>query len=288
MTLQELLRGLRVEFLESGHHHARLGWLQVKNCPWCGSDSYHLGYHLQKKFFTCWRCRWHPVIPTLLKLGASQSEAREFYLEVVPRQEVRAVHRNLKLIEPKYAGALKKPHRRYLRDRDFNPAEIAAVWNVGGIGIRSNLKWRLYIPIHLRGEKVSWTTRSICPDARQRYISASAEEEVENHKHLLYGADYCHLSVVVVEGPTDVWAVGPGACGLFGTAFTAEQVVRLADFPYRFVCFDNSQPAQRAARQLCDRLSVYPGRTENIVLTAKDPGSASAEELLELKIHCGL
>jgi hypothetical protein len=178
---------------------------------------------------------------------------------------------------------LSGPHNRYLRDRSFDPAEIARLWQVQGIGIASRLSWRLFIPIMHQGEMVSWTTRSIGQHVAQRYISASAEEEKINHKHLVYGQDYCHHSIVVVEGPTDAWRVGLGAGALFGTGFTTAQVKKIVRHPFRYIVFDSSMEAQARAGELADQLSAFPGRTEVICLDAKDPGCASEREIRRLR-----
>ena len=291
MTIQDLLRGLRVDYLESGHQHCRPGWLQIRNCPFCSSSNYHLGFNLQAKFFTCWKCRYHHVVPTLIELGATVAQAKEFFTDsansrVKPDWE--KVKAKGKLVLPKHLEPLGPAHCRYLKARGFDPQEIATVWNVQGIGIMGALKWRLFIPIFLHGVQVSWTTRSISPEAKQRYLSAGATQEVVNHKHTIYGLDYCHQTVVAVEGPTDAWAIGPGAGAMFGTAFTDEQVAQLARFPRRYICFDAAPAAQRTARELCQRLSALPGTTENLILDAKDPGSASKEELQTLRHHCGI
>lgn len=291
MTIQEVLQSLRVDYLESGHHHCRDGWIQIAKCPFCSGSNYHLGYNVQNRFFTCWRCRWHHVIPTLIALGASYLQAKEFFAGSAPvrrQAEWDEVAKPKNLIVPKHIGPMLKQHRRYLIDRNFDPSEIASIWNVGGIGILGNLKWRLYLPITKDGVQVSWTTRSIVADAKLRYVSASEGQEAVNHKHVIYGADYCHQVIVVVEGPTDAWAVGPGAGALFGTAFTAQQLAKIASYARRFVCFDAASAAQRTARELCARLSVLPGTTENLVLNAKDPGSASRKELSKLRRYCGI
>jgi hypothetical protein len=134
-----------------------------------------------------------------------------------------------------------------------------------------------------RGAQVSWTTRAIGDRVEQRYISASAEEESVNIKHCVYGRDLCHHSVVIVEGPADAWAVGPGAGALFGTAFSQAQVNSLIDIPHRIVCFDSSPDAQARAEELAHQLSCFPGVTENAILDAKDPGCASAKEIALLR-----
>lgn len=288
MNLPDLLRKLGVSYATSGHHHCRSGWVQVKNCPYCGSQNYHLGFSESGKFFSCWRCRWHHTIPTLLKLGASLEQAKAVHGDrhfKVAEENQRAT----KLVEPEGVGEMQAPHRKYLRGRKFDPDEISVLWGVKGFGLEAEarFRWRLYIPIFHRGVQVSWTTRAI-GDVEQRYRSASKEQETRNHKELVYGLDHVQNSIVVVEGPTDAWAVGPGAGALFGTAFTPEQVELLAAIPNRTVCFDNAVPAQRAAQELCHQLACFPGVTRNIVLEAKDPGGADKGEIEELRTLAGL
>ncbi len=290
MELEELLRAHRVPCLSSGHHHCRHGWIQIKHCPYCGSDNYHLGYNVAGRFFTCWRCRWHSVKDTLRRLNVPATAIATFLRTSSPlnarQADVQTAPRQLQV--PKHVGPLLPAHRNYCLDRGFNPDELVERWQIGGIGVAARLAWRLYIPIILNGEQVSWTTRSVRAGAAQRYLSAKSSEEVVPHKQTLYGVDYCLHTVVVVEGPTDVWAVGPGAVALYGLAFTEEQVARLAAFPYRYICLDRGREAQSVARKLAKRLSVFQGVTVNIELTAKDPGEASRSELNQLRRFTGL
>jgi len=280
MDIREILDKLKVEYLESGHHHARPGWIQIKNCPFCSSENYHLGFNLSGKFFFCWRCRWHYGPKVLQILGMSQRDASAVFprLDTLPGDDKRHLARG-SLVEPAGRGPLLASHQKYLRGRGFNPEEISRVWQVEGIGLAAELKWRLYIPVIQRGKRVSWTTRAIGGRVTQRYISAPAENEEVNIKHCVYGLDYCCQSVVIVEGPLDAWKVGPGAGALFGTAFTPGQVKKLIKVPYRFICFDSSSDAQRRASELADQLAVFPGVTQNILLDAKDPGEATPKEL---------
>jgi hypothetical protein len=98
----------------------------------------------------------------------------------------------------------------------------------------------------------------------------------------------CRHAIVITEGPTDAWAVGPGAGALFGTAFTPAQVAELVTIPRRVVCFDSSPAAQQQAAKLAEQLSCFPGITENVLLDAKDPGSATQKELRLLRRFAGL
>jgi len=280
MTIQEILDKLEVEYLASGHHHCRPGWIQIRHCPFCGSDNFHLGWNLQANFASCWRCGGHHGPKVLAALGLPAREASAIFHHVehgaAPIKRERA---RVSLKEPARRGPLGPSHQRYLLKRGYDPDQISRIWDVEGIGLAIRLSWRLYIPIIFRGRRVSWTTRAIGRGVAQRYISASSDEEVMNHKELVYGLDFCHHSVVVCEGPLDAWKIGPGAGALFGTAFTTAQTRTLIAIPRRFICFDSSPDAQERAKELCHQLACFPGVTENLLIDAKDPGEASEREL---------
>lgn len=287
MTMLDILGRLGVEVRESGHKHCRPGWIQLQ-CPWCRTNTFHLGYNLENGYFHCWKCRGHHPAAVLMALGLDRREAMRMLggLDRGTRLPEAAPLRGT-LKEPAGVGPLLPIHRDYLRGRGFDPEALQRVWELGGIGLHPRLSWRLYAPVVSGGRRVSWTTRSV-GDSSQRYLSASAEEEALNHKHVVYGEDFCRGVVVIVEGPADAWAVGPGAGALFGTAFTVPQVRRLARFPSRFVCFDSSVDAQTAARELVHALAPFPGVTHNVTLDAKDPGEASPRELNLLRRATGL
>ena len=186
---------------------------------------------------------------------------------------------------------MKKAHRQFLRDRDFNPDRIEKVWGIEGLGMeghyKSNgkripLKWRLYIPIETAGVVSSWTTRTISHDPDTcRYISAPPDHERINHKQLLYGEDYAGQSIIIVEGPTDVWRIGPGAVATFGTRPTAAQIIRMGRYIERYVLFDHG--AERYSQALVEALSAFPGKTHVIELDADDPGSMTSKELRQVR-----
>lgn len=279
MEIEEILSELKVEFAVEGNHHCRPGWVQLLDCPFCGSSKYHLGYNVAGNYFNCWNCGAHHTISVLCRLGLAHDTAEEFWKGEAPRRRSAGPKLRTGLKEPENRGKLLRVHKEYLRSRGFDPEEIARIWEVEGIGLASRLAWRLYIPITIDGRRVSWTTRAIGESIHRRYVSASPEEESINHKHTVYGSDYCNHSIVIVEGPTDAWKIGPGAGCLFGTAFSSAQVRRLINYPYRYVCFDSSADAQRKAKDLCAQLAPFDGETVNLQIDAKDPGSASDREI---------
>lgn len=282
MEIQELLDAHRIEYAESGHHHCRPGWIQLQECPHCSSTNYHCGYNLRSGYFNCWSCGGHRAWPTLQAMDIPIQIIREFLggtRSMLPNVfKVRG-----KLVLPKRLGPLLPAHQRYLASRGLEWPELERAWLLQGLGIAPPLSWRIFIPI-LEGERlVSWTSRAIGETVKQRYISASAEQESRNHKELVYGVDYCLHSIVIVEGPVDVWRIGPGAGGLFGTSYTQAQVLRLSSIPYRFICFDSERKAQAQAMELMEQLAGFPGETVNIRLESKDPGSASVREIKRIR-----
>lgn len=282
MDPRELFEELKVEYLESGHQHCRAGWLQLRHCPFCSSDNYHLGFNLENRYFVCWRCRGHNPWKVWTALGLPRDRLRAVVQDTTSEEPVSREITRVSLSIPADVGPMATCHRQYLRDRGFKPKEVERIWKLQGIGLAARLKWRIFIPIIYRDEVVSWTTRAI-GNSGQRYISASAEQEKISHKTLVYGADYCRHSIIIVEGPTDVWRIGPGAGALFGTAFTTAQVKRLIEHPYRYVVFDSSKEAQTRAAELASQLSVFAGETHIIELDAEDPGSASVKEIRRLR-----
>lgn len=292
MKFTEILSRAGVRYFAEGqHHHCRPGWIQL-DCPFCGrgSQKYHMGYSLRGNFMNCWKCGSHSLQETVAHLlNISFREAKKL-TEEIDHQKVIIEDKRGTLELPKGRGPLLEPHTRYLERRGFDPDEIVRLWDVQGIGVALRLKWRLFIPIKFRGRTVSWTTRAVRDDVELRYISASEEQEEINHKSLLYGEDYARNAIVIVEGPFDVWAIGPGCVGTCGTGYSRAQVNRMAKFPFRAICFDNDETktAQRRARQLADLLAVFPGETVIVTLDAKDAAEATRKEIRQLRRACKL
>ena len=284
LTVRDILIEYRVPFVEADHKHGRPGWVQI-DCPQCGRSSgkYHLGISLSTGASSCWRCgRQNTATMLAAVTGATVRIMRERLDGVA--LEAPIVPKAGRLLPPAGIGPLGRAHRAYLAGRGYDPDIIAELWGVRGIGNAGRFSWRLYIPIHHHGEVVSWTTRSIKPNDEQRWMSAGAETEAVRHKDILYGADYAHHAIIIHEGPTDVWATGPGAVATCGTGFTEAQLKAMSRYTIRAVCFDRGRAAQRRAQELANMLSPFPGLTYNVELeTGDDPGEADRAELRELR-----
>jgi hypothetical protein len=280
MNFLEVLDRLGVPYIAEGHEHVRDGWIQL-DCPWCSPNWQHwrLGYNLEGHYFSCWGCGYKRVADVLMEItGKEFREVQRFLKDLdftyVKRNRLKETGT---LVLPKGLEPLGFCHREYLiHDRKMDPDMIERIWQVQGIGLAPKLKWRLFIPIHYRGEIVSWTTRAVGKSGR-RYISASPKEEKISHKRLLYGEDYVRHTVVIHEGPIDVWATGPGAVATFGTSFTREQILRLSRYPRRVVCLDSTSEGRRKAAELCDQLEPFPGETIRVIIDGKDVADSLKE-----------
>ena len=285
--LQEFLSEHRIPFQEGGSHkHVRYGWTGVQ-CPWCRTSSWHLGIRNGDGSCTCWRCGKHRLGDVLMRItGLSWGDVKEV-VEKSTRGSLspsRIVSHPSKVIMPRGVGPLSKAHLTYIRSRGFDPDYLTTTWGVQGIDLAVQLSWRLFIPIIQQNTVVSWTTRTIGKSDAIRYISASPVEESISHKEVLYGADYATHSIVVVEGPTDVWRIGPGAGATFGLNVSYAQLIEIGSYPVRAICFDNSPEAQNRALYLANQLKTMPGETHVIrIESGDDPGSMDEEEVLELR-----
>lgn len=284
MKIESLLRSYKVPFIAEGDHHCRTGWIQL-HCPDCpnkGADKWHLGYSLAGGYMNCWKCGPKRTLNVLQQLTNERWDVLKKLLgdvdSEVPKTKPKGT---LKL--PDGVGKLLPAHKFYLRNvRGFDVSNLKRLWGIKGIGIAPKLAWRVFIPITLRGQTVSWTTRSI-NDKGLRYWSAGEQEESIPHKTLLYGEDYARHSIIIVEGPLDVWAIGPGAVATCGTGFSREQIKRMIAYPIRVVCFDKDATAQQRAERLCDQLMAFPGDTYNVTLTGKDAASSPKTEVRKLR-----
>ena len=286
MHFTDILQQFNIPYKQAGeHHHCSAGWIQL-DCPYCSRDSAHfrLGYNLAHAYLNCWTCGSQHLPETLHELtGRPWHEIQEMLgsidQERPKRQEVTG-----KLTLPAGLGPLRSSHRHYLQQRGFDPEELVKLWDIRGIGLAAQLAWRIWIPIHQQGRVVSWTTRSIADQGR-RYVSAKTNEETLPARSLLYGEDYARHAIVVCEGPVDCWRIGPGAVATLGLTYTPAQLARMVKYPIRAVCYDHEPIAQQKAKRLCEALEAFPGRTYNILLDAKDPGSASDLEIQEIHQH---
>jgi hypothetical protein len=251
-----------------------------------------MGYNIAGSYVNCWSCGRHKLAETVAELTGLGIHVVYRLLRGIEKQRLRhqdkprgklVLPKNLQpiLATEKVGGSYE--HQLYLKKRFEDVRNVIKLYELKAIGFSSNLKWRIFIPIIHNGVMVSWTTRSIIKDTQQRYISAAADQESFPHKELLFAEDYVRNTIIVTEGPFDAMRIGPGAVATMGTGFNLAQLNRIKAYPRRVVCFDSVGDAQDRAKELCEALEVFPGETYNVTLSAKDPSSASLEEIQQLR-----
>ena len=293
MKFEDILREYRIPYFREGKY-ARPGWIQF-HCPFCfgrsNAEKPYGGYNIANNYVNCWACGAHTVVNTVMKLtGMPFRQVKEIVDDLDPAELKEERKRAGKLKLPENLGPLLKCHGEYLRGRGFSTKLLKNLWGIQGLGFdgkrrdseRFDLSWRIFIPITLHGEIVSWTTRSLV-DSGTRYLSAAEDEESVPHKEILYGEDYATTAISIHEGPADVWRVGKGAVATLGVGWTSAQVLRMSRYPRRIICFDNEPAAQRRARMLCSLLEIFPGPTFIVRLDAKDAAGASEGEIRKLR-----
>ncbi len=283
MKFTDILDTYGIPFATAGEsHHVSQGWIGI-DCPFCGeTGKFHLGYKEGWHHLTCWICGSHSLASTLVEITHESYPKIRNLLGTLEWEKREETFSSGKLHLPRGLGPLHPAHRRYLASRQFNADDLIDIWGIQGIGIAPKLSWRIWIPLYNQGKLVSWTTRTI-GEGNRRYINARPEDECVSSKQLLYGEDYSGHSVVVCEGCTDVWRLGPGSVATLGIQFTQSQVLKLSKYPTRVIVFDSEKKAQKQAKKLCNALQDFPGRTYRIELDSKDPGSASEKEIEELR-----
>lgn len=178
------------------------------------------------------------------------------------------------------------PHRKYLRSRNFDPDALAEEWDLLGIGtFGGKWAWRIFIPlIDPEGYAIGYQGRAISETVSPKYLTLESENSIASPKSILYGEHQVQGdAVIVVEGATDVWRLGPGAVATLGVDWSPEQANKLRSYDRRFILFDKDRVAQKRARELANWLASAPGRTEVITGLATDPANMAAGEVAELR-----
>ena len=284
MQFEEFCAMYGVSYRTSGKHctHGRVN----VDCPNCGDvNQFHLGWHVSRTYFHCWKCGKRPIVDTLMRLARiSRAEASNIANALERKLDLGAIEHTGEYAEPWGVGELLPVHRAYLRSRGMTDADIK-MWGLRGIGMAPKLDWRIFVPITYRREPVSWTTRALSPDVQPRYISDASEQEAIPHKTILFGADLATHTIVICEGPFDAMRIGAGAVATCGTSYTQAQMTHMLRFPVRAVCLDAEPAAQKRAQALVDALAAFDGETSNIILDSGDPGEASIADVNCIRKH---
>lgn len=289
----QLYRDYSIPIPVRKNKHYRDGWLQTR-CPFCGGNRYHLGYNLSGGYFNCWRCGWKPFKLTIsLLLGMSEKDTAgilknyRFVLGRSTAKRNQTVPHKV-IYTPKNLKPLNPVFRQYLEGRKFDPDKIIHEWDIQAIYPWSDpgWAWRIFIPYYFEGELVAYQGRSISKNNQFPYMASSQEHGIMDVKNMLYGLDKVYGdSVVVVEGITDAWRLGPGAVATSGDMLKPSQRILLHRFKRVFIFGDednedSGHAGQKASKKMANQLSGVAG-LEVFRIRLKyhgDPGNMNQED----------
>lgn len=287
-----ICRKRNIPYIEGGHHHTKHGWVQT-HCPFCtdGQSGWHMGFSLEQGNFNCWRCGSHRAIAVLSAILHSADQA--FVAMSNNRTDKRfrtppTVDRPHEAEQPPSMGKLGTTHRKYIESRNFQLAQLKR-WDLHGTyHLSGEWNWRIVFPIkNSQGQVQAYCGRSIDDDTRPKYKMTHNDKMTDDPRSLLYGIEQVGKCIVIVEGPLDVWRLGPGAVATLGVDWKPEQLKILSGIPTRYIMFDPDKNAQKKAKQLADRLSVFNGTTNIISGHETDPGEMTTRDARELMAQLG-
>ena len=267
-------------------------------CPMCDDHSSHGGFNIKKSYYSCHRCggHWMPkIIAILTKTDISnakkiikQYSTGQAQVPSKPQKKHKYVS---KIQYPPGTGPLTEKAKQYLISRNFNPDKLVAEWGLLSTGHLGEYKFRILAPIYFQGELVSYQCRDITGKSKTPYRGCHIDESVIPLKYTLYGFDKAVVKkrCIVVEGITDAWRLGFGACATFGKNFTPKQMLLLVKhFDEIFILFDPDDAGQEQADVLYSQLIGFGKNAEILNLEHDDPGDLSDEDARIVMREVGL
>lgn len=128
------------------------------------------------------------------------------------------------------------PAVEYLSSRGYDVRELASQFSVGYCEDAADayplMQGRLVVPVFSGGKLVGWQGRYVGDiDWKARRIPKYYNWVAFSKSHFLYNQDSAvrYKLVVLVEGVTDVWSVGPQAVASFGAGASVAQLSKLGE-----------------------------------------------------------
>jgi len=289
-----------VPFRLSGKNVGR-GWVGIP-CCFCGGHGYHGGVNLSYKGFSCFQCAETASPPKLIKqiLNCSWAEAYDILKKYSTNKSSWAPdplpgrgHSQKPVHLPALTGPLSSSGGLYLESRGFNPKAIEAKYGIKETGPVGNYKFRLIIPIFFGKRLVSFTTRSYTEKVKPKYKAQPVEEAIIPVKDCLYNIDTVKDTLLIVEGPADVWRMGDGTVALFGLNCSASQQETI----FKWWTYKQRSPrkkkvvilldpkTKKAADKLYYTLTSFIRDIKIVELTDQDPAELTQESAMNLKVE---
>ena len=267
------------------------GWIGM-TCLWCDDQSNHLGINLSTKKFKCWICGHKGVATRIVEQidkvhsGKAEEIIKEFQqysrFKAKPKEKIQWSQ----ALPEESTVTLPEIHKDYLLSRNFNPIDIQKMYDIRACYNLGDYKFRIIIPVIMNHKIVGFTSRDITDKSSLRYKACENDRAVIPQDEWVYNLDSLIHTALILEGPFDVWRMGPGAICLFGIDYSLKQVRAIVSKGvYRvFILFDEERTAQKRANELGETLASIVSHVQILSgLEVKDPAKLSPKEAHDLK-----
>lgn len=289
-AVTEYLDWINVPWHGEGSKNVRRGWIGIE-CLYCTGSRDHLGISLTYKNFSCWRCKESGSIMRLImdledisfaKAAQRIDDFQDFLTQ--PELVLRERREGAPIIDEALPLGCSKElmafQQEYLENRRFDPAVLQSHWDLRAGPVAGDGAYRIILPVKFQNKVWTWIGMDATRQNPPKYLAQPVEKSFMPASELLYGLDMVKDNVLVVEGPTDAWRMGPGAVALLGMGITDWKVKRLVDLSAKkyYVMLDGEPEAIRNAHTLANRLSNQGLRVEVLELDHGDPDDMTQDE----------
>lgn len=287
-----LLNNENISYITSGKN-VTAGWAELRCIyPTCHDPSKHLGINLQTGWFHCWSCSnkgdFIKFIMMVRHVGVGK--AKEIAETLTYGRTIGGPLAKRKgyispdsLLPKECCPKLPKTHSEYLIDRGLDPKRLVKDYKILACDHRGEFPFRIIIPIFVNGTIVSFTSRDVTGQQRDRYKSLSVDKSIIPAKDCLYNIDNIANRALIVEGPFDVFKLGGETIATLGTGFTKAQVRSLIEKELDQVYILYDVGADKQAKDLAYTIAPYIKEVEILTLDHGDPGEMTEKEVKKLK-----
>ncbi len=282
-----------IDYKKSGKNIGK--FIGIKDCPFCGDSSYHLGYDQQRGFFSCWKCGTHKLNDFLYKIEKNWHKVNQilenYKLDITQIEQYNVEEKIVKTsynLPKEFTTNFTDPYKLYLKNRNFDFLELRKKYNILCGGDFGRAKYRIVFPVYENNRIVNWVARTILKDKSNIPYMFEKDENLPlvNRRELLYGLDdSIGDTVILVEGVFDKINIGTNCISMLSIQFSKEQILKLRRFKNFYLCFDTEPIAQKRAKDLESYLT-WADNINYINFDKKDPGLFDKKEILELRRLC--
>lgn len=268
MDIIEFLEDNDIEYYTEGNNVSP-GWIGVQ-CPFCDDYSNHGGISPDATKFSCWKCgesgKLYRLIAELIDVDYSSAwniaktigqDTLGIVGESSDSSTASTLDRPVNGVLPKSSTSkFPKIHKRYIVSRRFGIKHLKKEFKIKAVHTIGRYRFRIIIPYFLDGELINFIARDVTGKAEKKYLACPNNRAVLPIKSTFYNIDRVNRQAVIVEGVTDVWAIGSGAIAASGSLITNEQLLLLREKGVRKVHLVFDEDAANKVDRYANKLST--------------------------------